>query len=509
MTASPVSIPIDPLPRDIDVTVLISRPQYEEASDLSLLCFATPNVNFAPGNNRVKTYMTFDSVTADTGWTPADTGYWAAKAFFDQSVRPPRFAVGRVFEDPVSAQLMAGVITSFTSLSSVTDGSFAVDLTDSGGVVANIEVAGINLSAATNLQSVAAAVNAAIVASGHSSLIAAEVAYGGRMVISDRTGGTAISYAGAATTGTDVSVLLNLTQLRGAQKWDAYTPSSLVGEIQNISLAARAGGFPVYAWALDAQYRDTADQRTVSDWAETQNWKAWALQCTNSPTAYDSADTTNIGFYCMNLAYKATSVVFSDTPQQYPEIAYATQPLAVNYGIRDSVITACFKDASGISPAQIDVTKHDILTSRRINMFVRVGNNARTYRYGMQSAPSWWTDSYTGACNFREELQVAVCNVLYRNKKVPYTTRGQNLIVSAMAGICERYVYNGYLADRDIRDITNENGFATLKAYAINPTPIYMATDTERATRTLPGINLTIYEAGAIHHVNIMVDLVN
>lgn len=509
MPASPVSIPVDPLPRDIDVTVIISRPQYETASDLSLMCFATPNVNFPPNNDRVRTYMTFDSAIKDAGWTAADTGYWAAKAFFDQSVRPPRMAIGRVFEDDVPAQLMAATITGYGALKAVSDGSFAVDITDADGVVAQVEIEDIDFTTITNTQSIVAAINAAITAGGHSSLLAAEVAYGGKLVITDLTGGDAISYATAGTAGTNVSGLLNLTQAAGAQKWDAYTPSGVVGELQNIALAARAGGFPVFAWAIDKKYRDTDVQRAVSDWAETQNWKAWALQCTNSPNAYNSADTTNIGFYCHNLGYKATAVVYSDTPQQYPEIAYATQSLAVNYGIRDSVITACFKDASGISPSQIDVTKHEILESRRINMFVRVGNNARTYRYGMQSSPTWWTDSFTGACNFREELQVAVCNVLYRNKKVPYTTRGQNLIVSAIAGICDRYVYNGYLADRDVLDTTNENGYRTLKAFDIDPTPIYRATDTERATRTLPGINVIIYEAGAIHHVNIMVDLVN
>lgn len=506
MTAS---IPIDPLPREIDVTVLISRPQYEEASDLSLLCFATPNVNFPPGNNRVKTYMTFDSVTADTGWTPSDTGYWAAKAFFDQSVRPPRMAIGRVFEDTVPAQIMGAVITNYNALKAVTDGSFAVDLTDAAGVVATLEVLNIDFSSITNLQSIVAAINAALVAEGHSSTLAASVDYGGKLVITDRTGGVSISYVEAATTGTDVSALLNLTQAKGAQKWDSYTPSSLVGEIQNIALAARAGGFPVFAWALDAEYRDSDDQRTVSDWAETQNWKAWALQCTNSPTAYNSADTTNIGYYCMNLGYKATAVVYSDTPQQYPEIAYAMQPLSVNYGLKNSVVNAAFKDAAGISPSNLSVTQHDILNARRINMFVRVGNKARTYRYGMQSAPSWWTDSFTGACNYREELQVAVCNVLYRNKTLPYNTDGQNRVVSAISGVNARYKYNGYASDRDIRDDTNENGFSTLKAFSINPTPIYMATDTERATRTLPGIGVTLYEAGAINHVNIFVDLVN
>jgi hypothetical protein len=508
-TATPTSIPVDPLPRDIDVTVLISRPQYETASDLSLLCFATPNVNYPPNNSRVRTYMDFNSVVQDAGWTPSDTGYWAAKAFFDQSVRPARMAVGRVFETPVPAQIMAAVITDIQSLKSITTGSFSVDITASGGSVANVDVEGINFSSVTTIASVAAAINTAISVGEQSTILEAGIDYGGRLIITDRTGGVSISYAGLSSAGTNVSDLLNLTQEAGAQKWDAYIPTGLAEEIRHIALAARAGGFPIYAWAIDEKYRDTQDQREVADWAETQNWKAWALLCTNSPTAYDSADTTNIGFYCQNLAYKATAVVFSDVPQQYPEIAYATSTLAVNYGIRNSVVTACFKDASGISPSNIDVTKHDILESRRINMFVRVGNNARTYRYGMQSAPSWWTDSYAGACNLREELQVAGCNTLYRNKKIPYSTGGQTQIVSPVAGIGERYIYNGYLADRDVTDLTNENGYSTLKAYKIDPTPIYRATDTERANRILPGINLIIYEAGAIHHVNIMIDLVN
>ena len=223
-SASPVSIPVDPLPRDIDVTVLISRPQYETASDLSLLCFATPNVNFSPNNARVRTYMTFDSVIKDTGWTPADSGYWAAKAFFDQSVRPPRFAVGRVFDKPVPAQLMAPVITGFNALKAVTDGSFAVDLTDANGVVANLEVVDMDFSSITNQQIIVAAINAALSAGGQDGQLVVEIAYGNRNVLTDKTGGTAISYAVAGSAGTDASGLLNLTQAAGAHRQPLYRP---------------------------------------------------------------------------------------------------------------------------------------------------------------------------------------------------------------------------------------------------------------------------------------------
>lgn len=512
MAESPVSIPIDPLSRDVDVTVLISRPQYETGTDLSQMCFATPNVSFPPNNNRVRNYMTFDSLCKDTGWTTTDTGYWAAKAFFDQSVRPDRFAVGRIFESKVPAQIMAGTITNYAVFSEMGEGAFSIQLTTTEGETETVEVTGIDLQAKATKLAVANAISAALTAMGEDAKgLTCELDYGGNVTISAQEGYVSIGYAGAPEDGVDASAALCLTQATGAQKWDAYSPTGLTGEIQNIQLAARAGGFAIFAWALDKKYRDTQQQRELPDWTETQQWKAWALLCTNSQTAYNSADTTNIGFYCgpdaMN--YKSSSVIYHDNVQQYPEIAFACQTLAVNYGLRDSVITACFKDASGISPCELDVTKHDILKHRRINMFVRVGNAARTYRYAMQGAASWWTDSYAGACNYREELQVAVCNCLYRNKKIPYTERGIALIVSAIGEICERYVYNGYLADRDITDLTVQSGYRTLKAYDIQPTPIYKATDTERAERTAPPISVIIYEAGAIHHVDIAVELVN
>lgn len=495
--ADPVSLPLTPLPRDVDVTIQITRPQTETASDLSLLCFVTPDAPFPPNNGRVRTYMTFDSVLADTGWKSTDTGYWAAKAFFDQTPRPDRFAVGRIFEDGVKAQMIGGIITDFNRLKSISDGSLKIG---------DIETTGIDLSGVSTLASVADALNTAFDDNG----LTASVDYNGLLTVTSEDSET-ISFAEPIGSGTDVSSLLKLTYETGAQKWDAYTPEDFVSEIRYISLASQAAGQKVYAWALDRKYRDKQEQRDLADWAESQDFKALACLCTNSPTAYNSQDTTNIGFYIGTdgMGYKSSYVVYHDNPQQYPEIAYACPGLAVQYNGLDTVITHAFKDANGITPCELDVTKHDILTARRINMFVRVGNRARTMRYGMQGSPSWWTDSYTGACNFREELQVAVCNVLYRNKKVPYTEKGITLITSAIAGVCAQYVRNGYFADRDYIDNSTETGYGTHPAYNIKPTPIYRATDTERANRICPPIQLEVYEAGAIHHVNISVDLIN
>jgi hypothetical protein len=516
MSANPMQTPVNPLSRDIDVPITITRPQTEVASDLSLLCFATPDLpTFAPDNDRVRLYYTFDGAIEDTGWGPEDSGYWAAKAFFDQTDRPPRMAIGRIFTAPVPAQLQSGpIITPLATLAAITAGSFKLTLVDGSGTAAAAVIDDIDFTGTVTLAVAATAVNAALAAAGLNGVLSAGVTEDGKIILTASGGKVSLTYAEPAGAGTDVSGLLALTQVAGARKWDAYEPAGLTGEIRNIAAAARTGGFPIFAWALDRQNRDTMNQRELADWAEAQNWKAWALLCTNSPTAHNSGDSTNIAFYCLNKGYRASTAVYHHNPQQYPEIAFATAVLNVNYGLRDSAITACFKDGAGMDPVnsgenQLTENQLNILDGRRCNTFVKIGNAARTYRYGKQSSPSWYTDSYACACNFREELQVAVCNVLYRNKKVPYTPYGQAMIVSAIARICERYVYNGYLAERQIQDPTNENGYSVLPAYAIDPTAIYRATDTERDARTLTATGVTIYEAGAIHKVPIYVDMVN
>lgn len=509
MSSSPVTVPVNAISRDVDVSITINRPQTELQSDLSRLCFVSSETTFPPNNGRARVYSSFDSVLQDTGWNATNTGWWAAKAFFDQDVRPQQFVLGAVFEDAIPAQLMGAVITDYSALAAISDGSFMVTVTNESGTPAVINVEGVNLTGVTNTAGIVTAINTAIADGSQSGELASESAYGGRLILNARGTNITISYADPGTAGTDVSALLGLTQEVGAQKWDAYTPAGLVSEIQLIAAAARVNGFNVFAWALDKKYRDTAEQRAVSDWAEAQTWKAWAVQCTNAPTSYDSADTTNIAYYAHNLGYRATSVQYSSYPQQYPEIAYAMPVLAVDYTLQDSVVTACFKDAVGVSPENITENQLTTLAARRCNVFVLVGNNARTQRYGMQAADTWWTDSYAGACNFREQIQVNVANALYRNKKIPYTSKGQTVIVSAIGNACGQYEYNGYLAEREVAVTNTETGATANPAYTISPTPIFRATQTQRANRILPPIQVTCYEAGAIHHVDIFVDLVN
>ena len=399
------------------------------------------------------------------------------------------------------AKLTSGEIA-LADLYNVTDG--AMTLVMNG---ATVNLYGLNFAtygSSLTLNEVIQILTAAI---GSSGLVETS---GQSIVISTSQQGAdvTIGYASFASSITDLSSILALTQSTAASRIDGYTPGGLVSEVALIQTAARCAGRSVFAWTLDRQYRDTQDQKDFADWAEAQD-QAYFSACTNSVQAYNTADTTNIGFYAHNKGYIKTSVMYHNNPQVYPDVSYAALALSVNYALENSTLTMKFKQLTGIETVPLTETQLSSLKARRINTYVSMGNSSSVVREGVQSADSWFTDSHVNLSNYKEELQVEVFNVFMRNKKVKYTSAGQDLLVSAAAKINNRYIRNGTFADREEETTDNETGYTTLPACTITPAPIYSATTSERANRVAPPISIVAYEAGAFHSVAIDVTVYN
>lgn len=399
------------------------------------------------------------------------------------------------------AELTSGEIT-LADLYNVTDG--AMTLVMNG---ATVNLYGLNFAtygSSLNLNEVAQILTAAI---GSNGLV--EVSGQSIVISTNQKGeGVTIGYASSASSITDLSAILALTQSTAASRIDGYTPGGLVSEVALIQTAARCAGRSVFAWTLDRQYRDTQDQKDFADWAEAQD-QAYFSACTNSVQAYNTADTTNIGFYAHNKGYIKTSVMYHNNPQVYPDVSYAALALSVNYALENSTLTMKFKQLTGIETVPLTETQLSSLKARRINTYVSMGNSSSVVREGVQSADSWFTDSHVNLSNYKEELQVEVFNVFMRNKKVKYTSAGQDLLVSAAAKINNHYIRNGTFADREEETTDNETGYTTLPACTITPAPIYSATTSERANRVAPPIAIVAYEAGAFHSVAIDVTVYN
>lgn len=399
------------------------------------------------------------------------------------------------------AELTSGEIV-LADLYNVTDG--AMTLVMNGAMVnlygLNFATYGSNLTLHEVVQILTAAIgsNGLVEVSGQSIVISTN----------QKGEGVTIGYASSASSITDLSAILALTQSTAASRIDGYTPGGLVSEVALIQTAARCAGRSVFAWTLDRQYRDTQDQKDFADWAEAQD-QAYFSACTNSVQAYNTADTTNIGFYAHNKGYIKTSVMYHNNPQVYPDVSYAALALSVNYALENSTLTMKFKQLTGIETVPLTETQLSSLKARRINTYVSMGNSSSVVREGVQSADSWFTDSHVNLSNYKEELQVEVFNVFMRNKKVKYTSAGQDLLVSAAAKINNRYIRNGTFADREEETTDNETGYTTLPACTITPAPIYSATTSERANRVAPPIAIVAYEAGAFHSVAIDVTVYN
>lgn len=399
------------------------------------------------------------------------------------------------------AKLTSGEIA-LADLYNVTDG--AMTLVMNG---ATVNLYGLNFAtygSSLTLNEVVQILTAAI---GSNGLV--EVSGQSIVISTNQKGeGVTIGYASSASSITDLSAILALTQSTAASRIDGYTPGGLVSEVALIQTAARCAGRSVFAWTLDRQYRDTQDQKDFADWAEAQD-QAYFSACTNSVQAYNTADTTNIGFYAHNKGYIKTSVMYHNNPQVYPDVSYAALALSVNYALENSTLTMKFKQLTGIETVPLTETQLSSLKARRINTYVSMGNSSSVVREGVQSADSWFTDSHVNLSNYKEELQVEVFNVFMRNKKVKYTSAGQDLLVSAAAKINNRYIRNGTFADREEETTDNETGYTTLPACTITPAPIYSATTSERANRVAPPIAIVAYEAGAFHSVAIDVTVYN
>ena len=399
------------------------------------------------------------------------------------------------------AKLTSGEIA-LADLYNVTDGAMTLVM---NGAMVNLH--GLNFATYGNNLTLNEVVQILTAAIGSNGLV--EVSGQSIVISTNQKGeGVTIGYASSASSITDLSAILALTKSTAASRIDGYTPGGLVSEVALIQTAARCAGRSVFAWTLDRQYRDTQDQKDFADWAEAQD-QAYFSACTNSVQAYNTADTTNIGFYAYNKGYIKTSVMYHNNPQVYPDVSYAALALSVNYALDNSTLTMKFKQLTGIETVPLTETQLSSLKARRINTYVSMGNSSSVVREGVQSADSWFTDSHVNLSNYKEELQVEVFNVFMRNKKVKYTSAGQDLLVSAAAKINNRYIRNGTFADREEETTDNETGYTTLPACTITPAPIYSATTSERANRVAPPIAIVAYEAGAFHSVAIDVTVYN
>lgn len=485
------------LPISVDVSVSLSKAQVAVGTDMTIIAFCTPSVDFLHGDS-VRLYSTQDAFNKIC--TTGDSVWWAGNAFFSKTNRPSRIAVGKIFDQDQPAYLLSGGINE--DIYEVTDGSFNCTIDGTERTFSSLDFSG-----ASDLEAVATILNTALSTYG-----TCEVYHDNLLIKSSSTGNTAtISYASDAGSGTDVSGLLGLTQATSATAKDGYTHGTISEEMQRIADTGVMLGTFFYGWAIDSIYRDTADQAEASRWVNGRSFRACGAFCSNNANAYDPSNTTNNGYVAKEAGFAATNYTYDDNAQVYPEISYLANFLAVNYNQANSAIAGKFKDAEGIAAVNFPniETNVNALAARRINTITGiVGQDTKFFREGSQSSATWSTDGWVNICNFIAELEVNILNVFLRSKKVPYTVDGQNLLIAAAAKTCNKYKNNGSFADRMEEDLNSETGYKLIPACQIDIQDIASTTAAQRAAHIGTPMTITVSDAGWMGSIAINVDVV-
>lgn len=491
------------LPRSLDVQVTVTRPSVELTTDLSVPVFVQDGGTFDHGAGRIAYYSTYDAVADDSRVTAQ--GLLAARDFFAQPRRAARMAIAQAFDTAQSGYLLTGAIGALSAFQAVTNGSFAVSI---DGVSEDIPA--LNFSTDTTLAQVAARIQTAVraVASGGFTLATVELEGTQIRVTSGTTGDISnVSFlaAVAPAAGTDISGTGFLNgRSTVAFTVPGYLPGGLVSELDLIAEAARCGGSFVYGWALDAAYRDSADQVLAGQWAQART--AVMPLVSNSPLAWDPNSTTDLGPEIVELGLFRAWPYYHDRAEFYPDMALLALMLSVNYSQRKSTLTAKFKDLAGIPTVGLTQSQWSALEGKGYNTFTLTGNTARVNREGTTGNAAWFMDDVVNLDNYVEELQVAEYNVFLRNGKVPYDTTGVALLEDGLQQVCEKYIFNGTFSERRVLDNTLPGGFRVDPPYTITPTPLELMTVADRGDRIGPPFVIDVNLAGAIHSIAINVN---
>ncbi|MBR8351188.1 DUF3383 domain-containing protein [Burkholderia cenocepacia] len=453
--------------------------------------------SFIDTNERLRSYGSIAEVAADAG---VNSPEYAAAAFaFNQVPQPQRVCIGRWAKTATAGSLRGGVLSAaqqdITLWDAVTAGAFSITIDGAAK-----SVSGLDFSAQTNLNGVASVINA--------KLTGATIAWtGSQFIVTSNTTGTnsKVGYATAPGSGTDISAMLGLTSSLAGVPADGIAPEQPV-DAAALFLDRFANQFLGLDFA-DASITD-AQHIAVANLIEADQRHIYGIT-TQNPQVLDSTVSTDIASKLQALKLKYTIVQYSSaTP--YAVSSLLGRLLTVNFNGNNTTITLMFKQEPSVAAEQLTSTQANTLQAKNCNVFVNYSNDTSIIQYGVTPS-GLFADSVYNAIWFRNRIETDVYNLLYQSPtKIPQTDGGNAQIAATISASCEAAVNNGYLAP----GVWNSAGFGALnqgdtlaQGYYVYAPPIATQSQADREARKSVTFQVAAKEAGAIHSVDILVNV--
>ena len=486
--------------RVVRVTVNL-QPVAAARRNFGVLCIAGSSDVIDP-QERLRTYTGITGVVEDFGVDAPE--YKAAELFFSQTPRPYILAIGRYVKENSPAYLKGGIVADAGGAASadldagnwntITDGSFGIVINTSG-----ITVSGLDFSGQTNMNGVASVISAKLADDG-----AACKWEGDHFVISSLLSGHGqeIGYCVAAGTGTDLSTRMALTSelaLPLVPGYDAETP------LECATALADSGDWYGLTFA-DVLTDD--EHVALSGFIEASAKSRIYLATITNSRVLSSTVTDDLASRFKALSRKRCFTQYSKN--QYAVCSAVGRAFTVNFNANRSTITLKFKQEPGVVAEGLKESQATALAGKNCNVFVNYDNDTAILQEGVMGSGAFF-DEIHGLDWLQNALQTECYNLLYQSKtKIPQTDSGVNQIVTTIAKVLDEGVNNGLIAP----GVWNADGFGQLErgeyldtGYYIYAQPVDEQAQSEREQRKAPPIQVAVKLAGAIHFVDVIVDV--
>ncbi len=455
--------------------------------------------NIIDGVERFRSYTDIDAVAVDFGTTSSE--YTASSLYFSQSPKPSSIMIGRWLRTATGAFVKGATLTtaeqSMTLWTAITTGSLAITI---NGVVKTLST--LNFAAQTNLNGVATVITTALAGSGICTWD------GSRFRITSSTTGIAslITYASPTGAGVDISALIKLTSTTATslvQGLGVETPIACVTALANISSDWYGLSFASSTMPTEDQLIDVAtfiEATTVS--------RVLGITATNT-TTLDASVTTDIASRLKALAFERTITLYS-SKSNYAVCSLLARAFSVDFNANKSTITLMYKSLPGVIAESLTETQALTVQDKNCSVYVNYNNDTAIVQYGQMASGAYF-DEIHGLDWFSDAVQNACYNLLYQSTtKIPQTDAGANQIVTVISGVCDESVNNGLVA----AGTWNANGFGQLQrgqllkeGYYIYMPPLALQAQADREARKSPPIQIALKLAGAIHTIDIIVNV--
>ena len=453
---------------------------------------------------RIRSYASLNQMGYDFAAT--DPEYLAAIPYFSQEPQPNILFVGRWASTATKGLLRGGVLSAaqrlLANFTAVTAGSLRISI---DGIAK--DVTGINLAGALNLNGVASLIQTALSAQFAGATVAWDAANGQFLVKSGTTGAnSSVSFATAASAGTNMATLLALTQAMASTPVPGMAAETPLAAAQ--ALADASSAWYGLAFAATVPLGD-ADHLAVAAYIlASSRMRRYGVTITNSQ-CLDPTRTDDLASLFRAANNKRVFWQYSSN-NPYAITSFFGRAATVNFAAQNAAITLMFKQEPGVGAESLTETQFATLRAKGGNAFVKLSNGASIIMPG-QDADGTFFDEVHNLDWLRNAVQTDVFNLMYQTTtKIPQTDDGAHQVVNTIEATCLRAVYNGVAAP----GVWNAAGFGQLrrgdtlsKGFYVFCPPMAMQSQADRETRVLPPMQIALKLAGAVHSAPIIVNV--